>query len=58
MASNIRDKRKARKSSGTIKSNDELYNSLGEDAFDEPDEEELKVTALEYVKRKRLTSIT
>ena len=54
MASNIRDKRKARKSSGTIKTNDELYNSLGDEAFITLDEEELKATAVEYVKRKRL----
>ena len=54
MASSIRDKRKARKSSGTIKTNDELYNSLGDEAFITLDEEELKATAVEYVKRKRL----
>jgi|TARA_B110000263_G_scaffold85931_1_gene75025 hypothetical protein len=54
MASNIRDKRKARKSSGTIKTNDELYNSLGDEAFITLDEEELKATAIEYVTRKRL----
>ena len=54
MASSIRDKRKARKSSGTIKSNDELYNSLGDDAFVSLNEEELKESAIEYVKRKRL----
>ena len=50
----IKEKRRQRKGKGPIKSNEELYNSLGEDAFVIPDEEELKVTAVEYVKRKRL----
>ena len=54
MASNIRDKRKARKSSGTIKSNEEVYSSLGLDTTVTPDESEIEIIQTKYVKRKRL----
>ena len=54
MASNIRDKRKARKSSGTIKSNEEVYSSLGLDTTVTPDEDGIEIIQTKYVKRKRL----
>ena len=54
MASNIRDKRKARTSSGTIKSNEEVYSSLGLDTTVTPDESEIEIIQTKYVKRKRL----
>ena len=55
MASNIRDKRKARKSTATITSNDELYASKGGKIFDEkPTESKLKEIKTKSIKRKRL----
>lgn len=52
--SSIRDKRKARKSTGTIRSNDDLYSSLGLNTTIGPDAEQLDDIKTKYVKRKRL----
>ena len=53
MASNIRDKRKARKSTGTIKSNEEVYDSLGLDDAVTPDDAEIEIIQTKYVENKR-----
>jgi hypothetical protein len=53
MASNIREKRKARKSIGTIKSNEEVYSSLGLDTTVTPDEDGIQVIQTKYVEKKR-----
>ena len=53
MASNIRDKRKARKSTGTIKSNEEVYDSLGLDDAVAPDDNEIEIIQTKYVENKR-----
>lgn len=50
----IKEKRRQRKGKGTIKSNEELYNSLGADVFDTPTTTHLKEVKTKYVKRKRL----
>ena len=52
MASNIRDKRKARKSTGTIKSNEEVYDSLGLDDAVAPDDNEIEIIQTKYVEIK------
>ena len=50
----IKEKRRQRKGKGTIKSNEELYSSLGTDVFDAPTEAKLKKIKTKIVERKRL----
>jgi hypothetical protein len=52
--SSIRDKRKARKSTRPITSNDELYSSLCIDKIDGPEAEQTDEIKTKYVKKKRL----
>jgi len=50
----IKEKRRQRKEKGTIKSNEELYSSLGTDVFDIQTEVKLKEIKIKTVERKRL----